>query len=170
MVRKAACRGLAVMGLALLNVSAGAGQASLDRDTTAGPGLQASGTFAPSGPPHAPPVRVSAGGSCVVELTQAYVITGTLAGSLEIDYRILVYGPCEVPPVLGKYDETWIARGTFSGALDGSAASGTLTYTAQVRAGGDVDGRMVFGDGMDGELVVAGNFGDGELSYSGWVK
>jgi len=128
---------------------------------------EASGTFAPAGPPLEQPVRVDAGGSCVVDLRQVYDISGTLSGSLEIDYRIIVYGPCEVPPVLGKYDEEWIAHGIFRGTIDGSAASGNLTYTAQVRAGGDVEGRIVLGGGIHGELAVSGNFGDGELSYRG---
>jgi len=75
---------------------------------------EASGLFAPAGPPLEQPVRVDAGGSCVVDLRQAYVISGPLSGSLDIDYRILVHGPCEVPPVIGKYDEEWIAHGTFT--------------------------------------------------------
>jgi hypothetical protein len=95
------------------------------------------------------PVRIDAGGSCVIDLKQAYDMSGTLSGSLEIDYRILVYGPCEVPPVLGKYDEEWIAHGRFTGAAFGSAASGTLTYTADV-AGGHVDGRIVLRGTIDG--------------------
>ena len=128
---------------------------------------EASGTFAPAGPPLEQPVRVDAGGSCVVDLWQAYDISGTLSGSLEIAYRILVYGPCEVAPVIGKYDEEWIAHGTFTGTMDGSIASGSLTYTAQVQAGGDVEGRILLGGGLNGELTVFGNFGDGKLSYHG---
>lgn len=131
---------------------------------------RASGTFAPSGPPQEQPVRADAGGRCVVDLRQAYDMSGTLSGSLVIDYRVLVYGPCEVPPVLGKYDEEWIAHGAFTGVLDGAAASGRMTYTAQVRAGGDVEGRIVLGGGLDGELAVFGNFGDGKLSYRGWAR
>ncbi len=131
---------------------------------------EASGTFAPAGPPLEQPVRVDAGGSCVVDLRQAYEISGTFSGSLEIDYRILVYGPCDMPTVIGKYDEEWIAHGTFTGRIDGSAASGSLTYTVQVRAGGDVEGRILLGGGLDGELAVSGNFGDGKLSYHGRVN
>jgi hypothetical protein len=130
---------------------------------------EASGTFAPAGPPAGQPVRVYAGGNCVVDLRQAYEISGTLSGSLDIDYRILVRGPCETPPVVGKYDEEWIAHGTFSGTIDSSAASGSLTYTARVQAGGDVEGRIQLGGGLDGELTVSGNFEDGMLSYDGRV-
>jgi len=130
---------------------------------------EASGAFVPAGPPLEQPVRVDAGGGCVVELKQAYEISGTLSGSLEIDYRILVHGPCEEPPVLGKYDEEWIAHGTFTGTIGDAAASGTLTYTAVVQAGGEVEGRMLLGGGLDGELAISGNFGNGELSYRGRV-
>lgn len=143
---------------------------SMAQDTSGQPRAEkASGAFAPAGPPLGQPVRVDAGGSCVVDLRQAYDISGTLSGSLEIDYRILVYGPCEVPPVIGKYNEEWIAHGTFTGTVDGSAASGSLTYTAQVRAGGDVEGRILLVGGLNGELTVSGNFGDGKLSYHGRV-
>lgn len=128
-----------------------------------------SGTFSPSGPPSEQPVRIDAGGSCVIDLKQDYDVSGALSGSLEIDYRILVYGPCEVPPVLGKYDEEWIAYGRFDVAIDGGARSGTLTYTARVRAGGDVEGRMELRGGIDGALAVSGNFAAGKLSYRGRV-
>lgn len=131
---------------------------------------EACGIFAPAGSPLERPVRVDVGGRCVVDLRQAYDMSGTLSGSLEIDYRILVYGPCEVPPVIGKYDEEWIAHGTFTGKINESAVSGSLTYTAQVRAGGDVEGRILLGGGLDGELAVFGNFGDGKLSYHGRVN
>ena len=149
-----------------------AGLAQDSSEQAAGPRreFEARGTLAPLGPPTQPPVRVEAGGSCVVDLRQPYVVSGSLSGSLEIDFRILVNGPCEVPPAPGKYDEAWIAHGSFTGALRGSAASGTVLYTADVRAGGRVEGRVVLGGGIDGELAVSGNFADGRLSYLGWAR
>jgi hypothetical protein len=105
-----------------------------------------------------------------VDLRQAYDMSGTLSGLLTIDYRILVHGPCEVPPVIGKYEETWIAHGTFTGTSDGSAASGTLTYTARARSGGEVEGQIRLDGGLAGELAVSGNFADGKLSYHGRVS
>lgn len=83
---------------------------------------------------------------------------------------LFVYGPCEVPPEPGKYDEEWIAFGTFTGTINESPASGTLTYTAQVEAGGNVKGHMVFDDGINGEITVSGNFYDGKLKYMGVMK
>lgn len=170
MAGKAIAYGFVVTALTLLWAPETIAQDSTDQAVHAVPLPEASGTFAPAGPPPEPPRRVDAGGGCIVDLRQAYVVSGTLSGSLEVDYRIIVYGPCEVPPVIGKYDEAWIAHGTFTGTIDDAAASGSLFYTAQVRAGGDVEGRIVLGGGLTGELAVSGNFGDGKLSYRGWVK
>lgn len=129
---------------------------------------EVSGMFTPTGPPSVPPVRIEAGQSCIVDLKQSYNISGTLTGNLEIDYRILVEGPCGSPP--GTFDEEWIAYGKFSGSVNGSAANGNLSYTAQVKAGGDVEGQMVFGRGLEGRLLISGNFGDGKLFYRGQVN
>lgn len=138
----------------------------LRREPPAGPrGNEASGSFAPSGPPSMPPVKVEAGKSCIVDLEQPYVVLGTLSGTFTLDYRILISGPCGAPP--GTFDEEWIAHGTFTGTVNGATASGNLSYVAAVSAGGDVKGRMVLGQGLEGELEVRGNFGDRELSYRG---
>ena len=126
---------------------------------------EVSGMFAPAGPPLRPPAKIEAGKSCIVDLTQRYAISGTLSGSLTIDYRIRVAGSCGSPA--GTFDEEWIAHGTFSGTVNGSATSGNLSYIASVKAGGDVEGHIVLGQGLNGELVVRGNFGDGRLSYTG---
>jgi len=101
----------------------------------------------------------------VIDLRQAYSVAGTLVGTLEVDYRILTSGPCEAAP--GTHDETWIAHGTFTGTANGSPASASLSYTANVEAGGEVDGRIVLGQGLEGELRVRGNFSDGKLAYDG---
>lgn len=167
MISRSAFCSLVVALPSLLFASQGLAQ---DPSATAAGEPESSGAFAPVGPPMEPPVRVEAGGHCIIDLRQAYVMAGTLAGALEIDYRILVHGPCEVPPVLGKYDEEWIAYGTFTGTIDGTAASGSVVYTAQVRAGGEVEGRMRFGAGLAGEVIVSGTFSEGRLSYHGRVR
>lgn len=125
----------------------------------------AEGTLQPEGPPDQRPVRVDAGKSCVVDVKQTYVVNGTLAGSFDIDYRILVAGPCGSP--VGTFDERWIARGNFTGTVNGAAASASFTYTATVKAGGEVSGQIVLGQGLNGDLRVQGNFAEGMLSYRG---
>jgi hypothetical protein len=129
--------------------------------------LKASGTLAPSGAPVNPPVRVDAAGSCIVDLSQRYTFAGSLNGTSNIDYRILIHGPCGSP--IGTYDEDWIAYGTFTGTIDGKNRHIAFSYTAEVTAGGNVDGKIVLGGPAKGELRISGNFGDGVLSYRGWV-
>ena len=131
-------------------------------------GIEASGSFTPTGAPPQPPVKIEVGKSCLVDLKQSYSISGTLSGIMMIDYRILVYGPCGVPP--GTFDEDWIAHGTFTGTANGSAVSGKLSYVAKVQAGGNVEGRISLGQGLRGELQVRGNFSDGSLAYTGWAR
>jgi hypothetical protein len=87
---------------------------------------------------------------------------------MEIDYRILVHGSCNSPA--GTFAEEWIAHGTFVGTLKDDSVSGTFVYTAEVRNQGEVQGRMVFGSGLDGVLTVHGRFSDGSLAYSGAVE
>jgi hypothetical protein len=125
------------------------------------------GTLSPVGAPVGAPVRVEAGPACIVDLTQRYALDGGLSGRMEINYRILVHGPCGSPA--GTFDEEWIAHGTFDGTLEGDSASGTFVYTADVRDNGQVSGKLAFGSGIDGELTTHGAFSDGSLAYSGSV-
>jgi len=114
-----------------------------------------------------PPARVDAGGNCIVDLKQPYEVAGTLQGSMEVDYRILVAGPCGAPA--GTYIEDWIAHGSFRGKYAGTAVSATLSYMAHVAAGGQVAGQISFADGLDGIVRVTGRFSDGVLHYAGGV-
>ena len=59
---------------------------------------------------------------------------------------------------------------SFNGTVDGKQKSGKFTYTANVKAGGVVEGKIIFGKGIDGELTVKGNFKDGKLSYNGLLN
>lgn len=127
----------------------------------------ASGTIKPNGHPVTRPVRVESGKDCIVDLIQPYTISGTLSGSLEINYRIIVHGPCGEPA--GTYDEEWIAYGTFSGNIKGAPTEGKFTYVAKVRESGNIDGRIVFGQGIDAELQVKGNLKDDMLYYKGSI-
>ncbi|MCO5271624.1 MAG: hypothetical protein M9954_08190 [Cyclobacteriaceae bacterium] len=132
-----------------------------------GTGGKAVGFIKPKGHPHNAPTAVEAGKSCLVDLIQDYTVTGTLSGTFIINYRIMVHGPCGQPP--GTYDEEWIAHGTFSGQINDTPEEGKFTYTATVRDGGNVNGTIVFGQGITGNLGIAGNFKDGKLSYKGRV-
>jgi predicted esterase len=145
-------------------------QAELSIDNSTGENkstgvVAVSGVFAPDGPPSTPPKRIDAGGSCIVNLEQDYIVSGALSGTFTIDYRIMVDGPCGSP--LGTFNEDWIAYGTFTGKLNEEETTSSFTYVAHVEAGGEVSGRIVFGEEITGELVVSGNFADRKLSYNG---
>jgi hypothetical protein len=126
-----------------------------------------SGMIVPSGPPQGAPVRMDAGGSCIVDVTQRYDVAGSIRGSLEVDFRILVHGPCGSPP--GTFDEEWIALGELRGRWEGGSISTRLAYKAEVR-GGAVEGNIVLGPGASGQLKIRGTFAEGRLAYTGWVR
>ena len=130
--------------------------------------VEASGILTPSGPPLEKPQRINAGKGCIINLIQPYNISGTLTGKMELNYRILVKGPCGSPA--GTFDEEWIAYGTFTGSVNGTKASGNMSYVANVKAGGQVDGTIEFGQGLEGKLYIYGNLSDGKLSYKGVLK
>ncbi len=155
------------VGMSLLISNVITAQDSTSSMDTKG-GVEAVGKFSPSGPPQKKPDRIEAGKNCIVDLIQAYSISGTLSGKIEFNYRILVKGPCGSPP--GTFDEEWIAYRNFSGNINGTTASGKITYTATVKAGGEVNGIIVLGQGLEGELNVYGNFNEGKLSYKGLLK
>ena len=60
-------------------------------------------------------------------------------------------GRVHEPP--GTHDEEWIAYGTFSGTINDIQTEGKFTYIATVREKGNVDGKIVFGQGITGELA-----------------
>jgi len=125
------------------------------------------GYIKPNGKPIKAPLRIDVGESCIIELTQGYSIAGDISGSIEMNYRIIVYGKCGSPP--GTYDEEWIAYGNFKGTLKGEDTKAKLSYTATVKAGGDINGEIVFGQGLKAKLIITGNFSDGKLTYKGEI-
>ncbi len=142
--------------------------AATDDEESSTPSTQVVGTFSPHGPPITPPSRTAAGTHCIIDLVQIYQVQGTLEGTFRIDYRIFVDGPCGSPA--GTFNEQWIAWGRFVGTADTLQVSGDFSYLAHVVAGGQVTGEIVFGQGMQGTLVIAGNMNDGYLSYKGQLN
>jgi hypothetical protein len=127
-----------------------------------------SGVLMPLGPPVSGPTRTNAGRSCVVDLAQGYSFRGALSGAAEINYRILVAGPCGAPP--GTYEEEWIAHGKFRGQAHADSVAAHFSYVARAHAGGEVEGHIVFGQGLGGVVEVLGNFNDGRLTYRGRLE
>ncbi len=126
--------------------------------------ILASGSFQPGGTPISRQLK-ELGDLCVVDIEQRYVIDGTIIGTLLIDYRILIQGPCGTPP--GTYEEQWIAYGSYEGEIAGDKVTGSLLYLAQVEAGGEIAGVVTLTGLVAGDLNVSGSFDEGKLSYVG---
>ncbi|MGD2046790.1 MAG: hypothetical protein PVH96_11245 [Gemmatimonadota bacterium] len=104
----------------------------------------------------------------MVDVQQDYDVGGTIRGTFEVDFRILVHGPCGSPA--GTFDEEWIAVGRLSGVVAAEDVSSDFSYTAVVRNAGEITGTIRFGPGLEGEVEVRGRFSDGRLSYTGWIQ
>ncbi|MGH3032011.1 MAG: hypothetical protein ACRDNE_14850 [Gaiellaceae bacterium] len=129
----------------------------------------ASGTFA--APPPVPDRVTTAGRNCFVELDDRFVLAGTLAGTLDLDFRLVFHGPCFASR--GEFH----AKGTFTGTATtgGVARTGTVQAVFNgVFAGPEAEGKLVLrqGDGgltgLHGVLVLTGTPGVGG-TYSGSV-
>lgn len=131
-------------------------------------GTKAYGSLVPDGSPIEKPERINTGKNCIVNLVQPYKITGTLNGTITFNYRILIKGPCGSPP--GTYSEEWIAYGSFKGEINKNVVSAEMSYTAKVKAGGEIEGKILSGNGLEGELRIYGNFSNGKLLYTGIIK
>lgn len=110
-------------------------------------------------------VRTEIGSVCIVDLDQGYDLSGTLSGSMKINFRIIIDGPCGSPP--GTFNEEWIAHGDYSATISNLAVQGSLVYIATVEDGGSVSGELRLVGGATGTLVVTGDFRDGFMEYSG---
>ncbi len=139
--------------------------------TAAGPEaqrvLEVQGSYEPSGPPH--PERRPVGDLCVVDLEQSYRVDGSLSGTMTVDYRIFVAGPCGSPP--GTFDEHWIAIGRYDLECPGGTgpATGDLVDVAEVSAGGHVAGKITLAGDLRGSLRIDGNFREGSIHYAGSI-
>jgi magnesium chelatase family protein len=116
-------------------------------------GTTARSTFKPAGKPQAGPLKIDAGAGCIVELIQSYDIQGTLTGTLEVDYRIMVLGPCGSAP--GTFDEEWIAYPLDMGEVRGQESARRSLLVAA--AGGHH--LLMVGPPGAGKTMLARRFG-----------
>ena len=126
--------------------------------------VESSGRFIPNSPP-TNVVRTEVGNNCIVDLDQSYDLSGTLVGSMKINFRIVIHGPCGSPP--GTFYEEWIAHGEYSAMTSNLTLQGPLVYLATVEADGKVSGEIRLSGAAHGTLIVSGSFQDGFMEYSG---
>lgn len=84
------------------------------------------------------------GETCHIELTATFSLEGTFNGEFVADFQIVHLGACGEPA-----DEVFIARGTFTGDVDGATGSFDFVFTGTIDATGAADGDLVITRGTD---------------------
>ena len=83
--------------------------------------------------------------ACRVSVDGTLTFTGTLTGTATGSLTALVLAPCaqarSTPP--GTARDVFRFQGTFSGTVDGAAATGPLTYAGVTRVGGAIDAKVL---------------------------
>jgi len=96
------------------------------------------------------------GDNCLLEVDGRLVFTGTIVGTATGHTSALEFAPCDQvalhPP--GTFPDVFKSVATFEGTISGQPAHSDLLYMGRVQIGGAIDGRLVFSNGVAGELDV----------------
>ena len=94
------------------------------------------------------------GSNCLLQVDGQLVFTGTIEGTASGRTSALVFASCAdvatSPP--GTYRDIFKSELVFEGTVDGEPAQANLLYMGGVQPGGQIDGRLVFSNGVDGVL------------------
>jgi hypothetical protein len=84
------------------------------------------------------------GNKCELTVNGTLTFSGTLAGAANGTTTAVIFAPCTevalTPP--GTFFDVFRFEGTFDGTVDGSTASGSLTYAGITRPGGAIDAQI----------------------------
>ena len=124
------------------------------------------------------------GGVCIVNLDAMLEfrdenggMNAVIVGDAHTQWIIVgKYGgenPCE-GAYPGKSDETWTAKGTFEGTVNGIAGSFDFNYNARVKEGGQFTAKLNIGQGYGGLANLHGGLNEtgdilGQNSYTGRI-
>lgn len=96
------------------------------------------------------------GRNCLLQVRGQLVFTGTIQGTATGRTSALEFAPCDQvavsPP--GTFQDVFKSVATFEGTVGGQPAHSDLLYMGRVQVGGAIDGRLVFSNGVAGELDV----------------
>jgi hypothetical protein len=110
------------------------------------------------------------GRNCLLTVKGQLVFTGTILGTGTGQTTALVFAPCDAvaanPP--GTFPDRFKSEQVFDGTIDGQPARSTLLYMGYTAQGGHIDGRLVFSNGVAGEVGVSAQVAVGG-DYSGSV-
>lgn len=96
------------------------------------------------------------GGNCLLQVNGQLVFTGTIEGAATGQTTALVFAPCSDvaanPP--GTFPDVFRSELAFEGTVDGAPARANVLYMGRVQPGGQIAGRLVFSNGVQGRLEV----------------
>jgi hypothetical protein len=96
------------------------------------------------------------GRNCLLRVNGQLVFTGTIEGVATGQTTALVFAPCSdvatSPP--GTFPDVFKSELAFEGTVDGEPARANLLYMGRVQPGGQIAGRLVFSNGVQGRLEV----------------
>lgn len=131
--------------------------------------VEASGTFA-ANVDFSTLTLTPRGSNCLLEVEGELVFTGTIQGSASGQTSALVFAPCEEagtnPP--GTFPDVFKSELEFEGTVDGVPASANVLYMGRVQEGGQIEGRLIFSNGVQGPLEARAQVAVGG-EYSGFV-
>ena len=94
------------------------------------------------------------GENCLLVVKGALLFSGTLEGTATGETSALVFAPCDVvattPP--GTFPDVFKSELVFEGSVDGEPAQANVLYMGRVQPGGQIEGRLVFSNGVAGRL------------------
>jgi hypothetical protein len=96
------------------------------------------------------------GRNCRLEVNGQLVFTGTIEGTATGVTTALVFASCSdvatSPP--GTFPDVFKSDLAFQGTVDGEPAQANVLYMGRVQPGGQIEGRLVFSNGVAGRLEV----------------
>ena len=94
------------------------------------------------------------GQNCLLQVKGQLVFTGTIEGAATGQTTALVFAPCSqvatTPP--GTFRDVFKSELVFEGTVNGEPARANVLYMGSVQPGGQIDGRLVFSNGVAGRL------------------
>jgi hypothetical protein len=96
------------------------------------------------------------GQNCLLTVKGQLIFHGSIEGTANGQTSALEFAPCsEVavnPP--GTFPDVFKSVAVFDGTIAGQPAHSNLLYAGRVAVGGTIDGRLIFSNGVAGELTA----------------
>ncbi|NUO63826.1 MAG: hypothetical protein HOQ11_07045 [Gemmatimonadaceae bacterium] len=97
------------------------------------------------------------GGNCLLVVKGQLVFHGAIQGAGNGQTTALVFGSCaevaSTPP--GTDADVFTSELEFTGTIAGEPAHAHVMYQGRVQPGGHIDGRLIFSNGVSGELEAS---------------